>query len=82
MPLSPYESRLNHVQSLANGGCGSGGVTDRPCHHLATCQSALQDHGGWERHKFHQEGIVPHLGRPASWENLEGNSSPTAGKQM
>lgn len=89
MPLSPYESRLNHVQSLANGGCGSGGVTDRPCHHLATCQSALQDHGGWERHRFHQEGIAPHLGLLGElrreqlshcWEaNVEGGADQAGG---
>lgn len=29
MPLWPCESKLNHLQSLANGGCGTGGVTDR-----------------------------------------------------
>lgn len=84
MPSWPCESKLNHLQSLANGGCGSGGVTDR---HV-TAWPQVSQHcgivGGWECHKFYQEGITPSLGLLGelrreqlshSWEaNVEGGA--------
>jgi hypothetical protein len=61
-------------------------VTDRHVTAWPQASQSCGDHGGWERHKFYQEGIAPSLGLLGelrkeqlshSWEvNVEGWGRP------
>lgn len=67
MALWPSESKPNQVQSLAIGGCGSGGVTDR---HAAAWPGVSQHcgiMGDWSAANSTRKGL---LLVPASWGEL------------